>query len=49
VLAVTARAADQRTGSDWRLQGRPVKVVDGSSVQLPDTKANQKAYTQPSG
>ena len=49
VLAATARAADQRAGSDWRLQGRPVKVVDGSSVQLPDTAANQKAYPQPSG
>jgi hypothetical protein len=49
VLAATARAADQRAGSDARLQGRPVKVVDGSSVQLPDTKANQKAYPQPSG
>jgi hypothetical protein len=49
VLAVTARAADQRTGSDPRLQGRPVKVVDGSSVQLPGTKANQKACPQPSG
>jgi hypothetical protein len=31
------------------LQGRPVKVVDGSSVQLADTRANQKAYPQPSG
>jgi hypothetical protein len=49
VLAATARAAEQRAGSDSRLQGRPVKVVDGSSVQLPDTPANQKAYPQPSG
>ena len=31
------------------MQGRPVKVVDGSSVQLPDTAANQREYPQPSG
>lgn len=27
--------------------GRPVKVFDGSSVQLPDTPANQQLYPQP--
>lgn len=27
--------------------GRRVKVIDGSSVSMPDTKANQKAYPQP--
>ena len=40
VLAATAQAAEQRAGASPRLQGRPVKVVDGSSVQLPDTAAN---------
>jgi hypothetical protein len=30
------------------LQGRPVKVIDGSSTQLADTAANQKRYPQPS-
>lgn len=49
VLAATARAADRRAGSSPRLQGRTVKVVDGSSVQVPDTAANQKEYPQPSG
>jgi hypothetical protein len=29
----------------WR--GRRVRVVDGTSVRLPDTAANQKAYPQP--
>lgn len=27
--------------------GRPVKVIDGSSVRLPDTPENQKQYPQP--
>lgn len=48
VLAATARAAEQRAGSSPRLERRPVKVVDGSSVQLPDTADNQKAFPQPS-
>jgi hypothetical protein len=49
ILAATARAAEQRAAPSPQLQGRPVKVVDGSSVQLPDTVANQKEYPQPSG
>jgi hypothetical protein len=36
-----------RPGDLWR--GRPVKVVDGSSVSMPDTPANQAAYPQPAG
>ncbi len=49
ILAATAQAAGQRATVTPGLQGRPVKVVDGSSVQLPDTAANQKRYPQPSG
>jgi hypothetical protein len=47
-LAATARAADHRAGAGGQLQGRPVKVVDGSTTQLPDTRPNQKRYPQPS-
>ena len=49
ILAATAQAAERRTVCAPGLQGRPVKVVDGSSVQLPDTAVNQKEYPQPSG
>lgn len=45
-LGLTALAADRRAGPGGQLQGRPVKVVDGSSTQLADTKRNQKAYPQ---
>jgi hypothetical protein len=45
VLAATARAADQRAGPpDTALQARPVKVVDGSTVTLPDTPKNRAEY-----
>jgi len=47
-LSTTAQVADHRAGSGGQLNGRPVKVVDGSSTQLPDTKKNQKRYPQPS-
>ena len=44
-LGASAKSADRLSP----LAGRPVKVVDATSVQLPDTAANQKKYPQPSG
>jgi hypothetical protein len=46
-LSATAQAADRRAGSGGQLQGRPVKVVDGSTTQLADTPENQQRYPQP--
>lgn len=44
-LAATARAADQRAGSrEVVLQGRPVKVADGSTLTLTDTPKNRAVY-----
>jgi hypothetical protein len=48
VLAATASTAEKRVGFGGRVAGRPVKVVDGSSTQLPDTPQNQQRYPQPS-
>jgi len=45
-LSLTAQGADRRAGSGGQLQGRPVKVADGSSTQLADTRKNQKTYPQ---
>jgi hypothetical protein len=45
-LSATAQTAARRVGSGCRINGRPVKVVDASSVQLPDTRKNQKRYPQ---
>lgn len=48
-LADSAQAADRlsRQGVDgWH---RPIKVVDGTGVRLPDTAANRKAYPDPTG
>lgn len=32
----------------WHWRGRPVRLVDGTTVTLPDTEANQVRYPQPS-
>lgn len=41
-----AQQADQRCGASSGLQGRVVKVVDGTTVQLADTQENQQPYPQ---
>jgi hypothetical protein len=46
LLEVAARQAERRAGSGGQINGRPVKVVDGSSAQAADTSANQKRYPQ---
>ncbi len=43
-LAATAREADQLAPSLGLLQGRRLKVADGSTLSMPDTPKNQKAY-----
>jgi len=48
ILHCTAAAADKRAGDCGHLQGRPIKVVDGTTVQLADTSGNQGEYPQPS-
>jgi hypothetical protein len=39
----------RRAAAGWLWLGRRVVVADGSTVVLPDTKANQNAYPQPDG
>lgn len=47
-LTATAQAAERRVGRPAQLQGRAVKVVDGSTTQLADTPENQQRFPQPS-
>ena len=46
-LAASARTATQHAPALSLLGSRPLKVVDGSSLRLPDTPANQKRFPQP--
>jgi hypothetical protein len=43
-LVATAQAADRVAGPVGLLQGRALKVVDGSTLTLPDTPKNRAAY-----
>lgn len=43
----TGRRLEDCAEERWMFAGRPVKVIDGTSVQLPDTPANQREYPQP--
>ena len=43
----TGRMMTARSPDDWHWQGRPVRLVDGTTVVLPDTEKNQEVYPQP--
>lgn len=43
----TGRQLCARAQRQWGWQGRPVKLVDGTGISMPDTKDNQRAYPQP--
>lgn len=51
VVSTLARHSGQRlceqTPEAWLWKGRRVKIVDGSTVSMPETEANQAAYPQP--
>jgi putative transposase len=47
-LAVqVGRRLERQAPDDWLWHGRHVHLVDGFTVQLPDTPANQQRYPQP--
>ena len=41
-----ARAIEGRAAAEWTWKGRRVALVDGSTVSMPDTAANQAAFPQ---
>jgi hypothetical protein len=49
LMRETGQALEAQAPTPWKWQGRPVKLVDGTTVSMPDTDANQEAYPQPSG
>src|SRR5262245_53255915 len=42
----TGRRLHDQAPPAWRWDGRPVKAVDGSTVSMPDTPANQQQFPQ---
>jgi hypothetical protein len=47
LLRQTGRGLSDKAEASWLLQGRPVKVVDGTGLSMPDTPENQAEYPQP--
>lgn len=43
-----ARGCEKQVQKEWLWRGRHVHLVDGTTVSMPDTPANQEAYPQPS-
>ena len=42
----TAQRLDVKTEEAWKWKGRSVQLVDGTTVSMPDTPSNQKAFPQ---
>jgi hypothetical protein len=49
MLRHTGRLIAAKAPDKWLWQGRRVRLVDGTTVTLPDTQANQNTYPQQSG
>ena len=47
LVHTTGQQTSARTPTAWHWRGRPVRLVDGTTVPLPDTPANQQVYPQP--
>jgi len=47
LVHTTGQQTSARTPLAWHWRGRPVRLVDGTTVPLADTPANQQAYPQP--
>lgn len=37
---------EQQSPADWKWRGRSVKLMDGTTISMPDTASNQAAYPQ---
>jgi len=43
----TGRMMSAQAPASWRWRGHPVRLVDGTTVSMPDTPENQAVYPQP--
>ena len=48
LLLEMARECESQLPDEWRWKGRRTFLVDGSTLSMPDTPANQATYPQPS-
>ena len=48
LVRCSGELVSEQWSSPWHWQGRPVKLIDGTTVTMPDTPANQAVYPQQS-
>ena len=48
LMRETGRLLHRQGRACWDWRGRPVKLVDGTKISMPDTCANRRHYSQPS-
>ena len=46
LVKMTAEEVEKKVGTAWKAYGREIKVVDGTTVKMADTEANQESYPQ---
>lgn len=46
LAVIVGERLEQAAPKDWRWRGRRVKLLDGTTVSMPDTTANQTAFPQ---
>jgi hypothetical protein len=46
LLRRSGQSVHDKADAKWLFEGRPVKLIDGSTVVMPDTEANQAEYPQ---
>jgi len=49
LVRCTSALINQPLPQDWRWQGRPIRLIDGTTVTMPDTAENQAVYPQQGG
>jgi hypothetical protein len=49
LMQATGQGLEAHAEPSWKWPGRTVKLVDGTTVSMPDTPANQADYPQPAG
>ena len=48
LICYTSKLMDSQTPEQWLWHGRHVRLIDGTTVSMPDTEKNQTAYPQQS-
>lgn len=46
MVRATGRLVSERARQEWQWQGRAVKLLDGTTLSMPDTAANQQCFPQ---